>query len=137
MENKCLVRNKKKQRSLFHQFTYTGKEVISLIKKNKIKELDVIYKLSVKPINSVSMHYKFYILLQSKQLKIVELVIKDLKIDTPLTEDAIWKINNLKKFSGSYAEFVKSEYERYFKKYNLKDIKITCIDGMKINYKNL
>ena len=82
MENKCLVRNKKKQRSLFHQFTYTGKEVINLIKKNKLKELDVIYKLSVEPINSISMHYKFYILLQSNQLKIVELVIKDLKIDT-------------------------------------------------------
>ena len=128
MENKCLVRNKKKQRSLFHQFTYTGKEVINLIKKNKLKELDVIYKLSVEPINSISMHYKFYILLQSNQLKIVELVIKDLKIDAPLTEDAIWKINNLKKFSGSYAEFVKSEYERYFKKYNLKDIEISCIN---------
>jgi len=130
MENKCLVRNKKKQRSLFHQFTYTGKEVINLIKKNKLKELNIIYKLSVKPINSISMHYKFYILLQSKQLKIVELVIKDLKMDTPLTEDAIWKINNLKVFSRSYAEFVKAEYERYFKKYNLKDIKIACINGI-------
>ena len=130
MENKCLVRNKKKQRSLFHQFTYTSKEVINLIKNNKLKELDVIYKLSVDPINSISMHYKFYILLQSKQLKIVELVIKDLKIDAPLTEDAIWKINNLKKFSGSYAEFVKSEYKRYFKKYDLKDMKIECIDGI-------
>ena len=60
------------------------------------------------------MHYKFYILLQSEQLKIVELVIKDLKIDVPLTEDSIWKINNLKKFSGSYAEFIKSEYDVFY-----------------------
>ena len=128
MEDKCLVRNKKRQRSLFHQFTYTGKEVINLIKKNELKELDIIYKLSVKPINSISMHYKFSIFLKSKELRIVELIIKDLKIDVPLTEDAVWKINNLKKCSGAYSEFVKDEYERYFKKYNIKDINIKCIN---------
>lgn len=129
MVQEYLVINKKKRRSLFTQFTYTGKEVIKVIKKKKIKEIDVIYKMNIRPIDSKSMHYKFCIILESKERKIVELVIKDLKIDTPLTEDAIWKINNLKKFSIDYADFVKAEYERYFKKYKLKDMKIECIDG--------
>lgn len=129
MRNKYLVINKKKRMSIFTQFTYTEKEVINLIKKKKIKELDVIYKIVVKPIDSRAMHYRFCISLQSKEFNIVELVIKDLRIDTPLTEDAIWKINNLKKFSREYAEFVKSEYERYFKKYKLQDMKIECING--------
>lgn len=132
MRNRYLVLNKKKRMSIFTQFTYTGKEVINLIKKKRIKELDIIYKIAVRPIDSRSMHYRFCISLQSKEFNIVELVIKDLKIDTPLTEDAIWKINNLKKFSREYAEFVKSEYERYLKKYKLKDIEISCIDGFEI-----
>ncbi|MCR1952219.1 hypothetical protein NSA50_14375 [Clostridium sp. DSM 100503] len=129
METKYLIRNKKKYRGLFTQFTHTGTEVINLIKKEKLDSIDIIYKVNIEPLELGGIHYRFYISIESKDLKIVELLIKDLKIDGQLTEDKILKLNNLEKFSKAYAEFIKDEYNRYFKKYSIKNVEIRCVNG--------
>lgn len=129
MRNKYLVRNKKKYKGVFAQFTHTGNEVINLIKKKKLNNIEIISKLSTEVIELGSIHYSFYLSVESEDLNIVEFLIKDLKVDEPLTEDKCLKILNLKKFSGAYSEFVKNEYERYFLKYNIKDVEIRCING--------
>lgn len=48
MKNKYLIRNKKKYKGLFNQFTHTGNEVIKLIKDKKIKKLDIVNEINKK-----------------------------------------------------------------------------------------
>ena len=128
MKDKYLIRNKKKFKSIFIQFTHTGNQVIKVIKDKNIKSLNILCKLKIEDIDLESMHYRFYISIESKELKIVEMILKDLKIDKPLNPDSRLKIDNLKKFSMSCADFIKDEYERYFKKYKVKDVEIQCIN---------
>lgn len=44
---------------------------------------------------------------------------KDMKVDLPLNEDAAWKISNSEEICVGYMEYIKSEFERYFKKYDV------------------
>lgn len=122
--NKYLIKNKKKFRSIFNQIRYNRAELIELIKKKRINEINLIAKYSTESINEVTNHFKFCISIESKKDKILELVIKDMKVDIPLNEDATWKISNLEELCMDYIKYIKSELERYFEKYGVSTVEI-------------
>lgn len=126
---KYIIKNKKNFRSIFNQISYSRSELMNVIKTKRISKIEIIAKYRNNPINEVTNHFKFCISIESKKDKILELVIKDMKVDMPLTEDAARKISNLEELCIDYMKYIKSELERYFKKYDVPTVEIMCSNG--------
>lgn len=129
MDNhKYLIKNKRKFKSIFRQVRYCSEELINVIKAKNIKEIYIIANAREESLAAATNHYEFYLSIESDEYKILEMIVKNLKVDIPFNEDAAWKINNLKDFCMDHGKFIKAELERYLKKHN--------IDHVQINIKN-
>jgi len=127
-----LLRNKLAHKSLFSQLQGNVGQLITEIKKNKIKVIILncysYYNEVETGISSV-----FCIDILNENTKILKLVLKNLTFNKEQSEDMRLKELNLKNYTINSAEFVKSELERYFLRIGIK-VNIDINDRFELVY---
>lgn len=85
---RCLINNKKRYHSIFKQIASCEDAIVKVIKDNKVKSIELVLTQEEELLSETARHIRFSIFIMNKNEKIIEFIIRDMKIYFPLNEES-------------------------------------------------